>query len=277
MTVKHTPGLPKAYVLLDEPARDKPELAASSSKWHPNENYHVSLKRGMSGWDVWAIQIALNARGSKLTLDGVFGAATEASVLSVQAALGVTRDGIMGPQTQSALCVAECASAEERVTPKGLLKGICLGESGGIIPATSTAYSNGSRDYGPLQDNLLNPSEAQLREAFNPRLQAHEVGEARRSAFDFFLGQPGAPDDAEAWRLAVLSYNWPAAANEIAAGRGDTWTYTSSGKKYHLSDSAPWIEAIGAHQGARLIRTGWEWCTFYINTKVVYVTSWSVS
>jgi hypothetical protein len=270
MTTIHAPGLPKAAVLLDEAQHTQ---FAATSTWHPNNTYRFSFRKGMSGWDVWAIQVALNGSGHSLVLDGAFGPLTDAAVRAVQTALHVTVDGIMGPQTQAALCAAECARAELHLTPKGLLKGICFGESGGIIPATSTLYPNGSRDYGPLQDNLLNPSDADLREAFNVRLQAREVGVQRLSAYDFFHGQPGAQSQEEAWRLAVLSYNWPAAANKIAAGLGSSWTYTSEGHQYKLADPAPWIERIGVAG----VSTGWEWAKFYIDTKVVYVTSWSVS
>ena len=244
------------------------------SAFSPNEHYRYSLKQAMSGWDVWSIQIALNATPGKprLVEDGVFGPATAAAVKTIQGHLGVTVDGICGPQTQSALCVREC-NAVQHVVPAGLLKGICLGESGGIIPTTSAVYPNGSRDYGPLQDNLTSPSQAALREAFNVVLQAHEVAERVKSTFISFHGQPGAHSTEEAWRLAVLNYNWPAAANQIAAGHGDTWTYSSEGKRYRLADPVPWVEAFHIPN----VRTGWDWCRHYIDSKAVYVKTWSVA
>jgi hypothetical protein len=241
----------------------------------PTEHYRYSLKQGMSGWEVWVIQIALNSTPAKpgLAEDGVFGPVTAAAVRELQANLGVTVDAICGPQTQAALCVREC-NAIKHVVPTGLLKGVCLGESGGIIPATSPVYPNGSRDYFALQDNLNKPSQAALREAANLALQARNVAEARRSAYEFFLGQPGAKTAEEAWRLAVLSYNWPAAANQIAAGHADTWIYTESGTGIHrkLSAPAPWVEAYGIPG----VSTGLDWCHFYVSSKVVYVKNWSV-
>ncbi len=242
----------------------------------PNEHYRFSLKEGMSGWDVWAVQIALNATPGKpgLVEDGAFGPLTGSAVRELQARLGVTVDGICGPQTQATLCVREC-NAVQHVAPGGLLKGVCLGESGGIIPATSPPYPDGSRDYFALQDNLNQPSQAALKEAADIGLQARAVGMRVRSAFEDFLGQPGAQSEEQAWRLAVLSYNWPAAANQIAAGHTTSWTYieAGTGARRRLSDPAPWVEAYGIPG----VTTGLDWTHFYVAGKVVYVKSWAVS
>lgn len=243
----------------------------------PTENYRYSFKKGMTGWDVETIQIAINAAGfsANLVEDGEFGPKTDAAAKVLQGRLNVTVDGVVGPQTQSALCARESNHAELHITPKGLIKGICFGESGGIIPTTSPLYPNKTRDYGPFQDNLLAPSQQALKEAFSPPIQAKSVALDRRSKYEFYRRQPEGDTAEKAWRLAVLSYNWPAAANQIAAGHGDTWTYVEegTGAKRKLADPAPWIEAY--HVAG--VRTGWDWCKFYIDSKVVYVTSWSVS
>lgn len=247
-----------------------------STVFAPNEHYRFSLREGMSGWDVWAVQIALNGTPGKpgLVEDGVFGDRTRKSVTNLQVNLHVTGDGIVGPQTQAALCAREC-EAVKHVVPVGLVKGICFGESSGIIPSTSSRYPNGSRDYGPLQDNLTAPSQAALREAFDVALQARGVAGARRSAYESFLGKPGAKTMEEAWRLAVLNYNWPAAAEQLADGHGASWTYVESGTGVvrKLADAAPWVEALGVPG----VRSGLDWCTFYVDSKVVYVSSWTVS
>lgn len=244
--------------------------------FQPNEHYRFSLKQGMSGPDVWAVQIALNATPGKpgLAEDGAYGSHTVGAVEALQGHLGVKVDGICGPQTQAALCIRECNAERQHAVPTGLLKGICLGESGGIIPTTSSLYPNHSRDYGPLQDNLTAPTQQALREAFDIVLQAKEVAGRVRSTFESFHGQPGAKSTETAWRLAVLNYNWPAAANQIAAGHQQTWTYIESGTqiKRHLIDPAPWVEQYGVPG----VRTGLEWCEFYVAGKVVYVKSWTV-
>jgi Putative peptidoglycan binding domain len=242
----------------------------------PNERYRYVMNRGMTGWDVATLQIAFNASVlvPKLEEDGDFGPLTESAAKGIQNLLHITVDGIVGPETQSRLCIQECNKAEINTTPKGLIKGICLGESSGIIPATSSKYSNGSRDYGPLQDNMLNPTQVQLNESFRPGLQAQRVGKELENKYHSFLGQPGAKSAEEAWKLAVLNYNWPAGAQAIANGEEKTWMYTESGTniKRKLTDNAPWVEQYGISN----VKTGLQWSNFYISSKIVYITSWTV-
>lgn len=62
------------------------------------------LKKGMSGADVMALQIRLNALGYECeTADGAFGKKTEAAVKAFQTDNGLKADGIAGPQTLEAL------------------------------------------------------------------------------------------------------------------------------------------------------------------------------
>lgn len=243
------------------------------TNFSPNEHYRYSLKEGMSGFDVWALQIALNAAplNPHLVLDGDFGPKTAGAVKTIQTNLHVTVDGIAGPQTQSTLCARECESIHGLV-PEGLIKGICFGESGGIIPATSGLYASGSRDYGPLQDNMTNPTQGQLENAFNPKYEVLKVAHELNNSYTKFIGKPGAKTPEEAWKLAVLNYNWPAAAEQIAKGNGNMWQYESEGKRYHMYDPAPWVKNIGVPG----VTTGLQWAEFYVQSKIVYVTSWSV-
>lgn len=61
------------------------------------------LSQGAVGDAVKALQLALNAHGAKLVVDGDFGPATTAAVKAFQASTGLVRDGIVGPRTWSAL------------------------------------------------------------------------------------------------------------------------------------------------------------------------------
>jgi peptidoglycan hydrolase-like protein with peptidoglycan-binding domain len=58
-----------------------------------------TLRRGATGTDVRSVQGLCTARGHTAVIDGVFGPATVAAVRGVQAAAGVTVDGIVGPVT----------------------------------------------------------------------------------------------------------------------------------------------------------------------------------
>lgn len=66
-----------------------------------------TLRRGMSGAAVSALQTALNNFGGQFVVaDGQFGPATQAAVQAFQASRGLTADGIAGPMTQAALVTA---------------------------------------------------------------------------------------------------------------------------------------------------------------------------
>ena len=58
------------------------------------------LRQGHRGWDVAALQFALETRGFPCgTVDGGFGARTEAAVRRAQAFAGLPVDGVAGPAT----------------------------------------------------------------------------------------------------------------------------------------------------------------------------------
>ena len=62
------------------------------------------LRQGHRGWDVAALQFALETRGFPCgTVDGGFGARTEAAVRRAQAFAGLPVDGVAGPATLAAL------------------------------------------------------------------------------------------------------------------------------------------------------------------------------
>ena len=61
------------------------------------------LKQGATGAQVRNVQGLLMARGYSVTLDGVFGPATDAVVKRFQQIAHLSMDGVVGPQTWPAL------------------------------------------------------------------------------------------------------------------------------------------------------------------------------
>jgi peptidoglycan hydrolase-like protein with peptidoglycan-binding domain len=61
------------------------------------------LQQGSTGGSVKILQVGLNGKGYALVGDGVFGPATYNSVRNFQSDSGISVDGIVGPQTWSAL------------------------------------------------------------------------------------------------------------------------------------------------------------------------------
>lgn len=65
--------------------------------------YWPLQQQGASGENVRTVQYLLNARGSSLTVDGVFGPLTATAVRNFQSTVALTADGIVGDATWAAL------------------------------------------------------------------------------------------------------------------------------------------------------------------------------
>lgn len=82
-----------------------------------------TLQRGSRGDAVRALQERMSALGANLEVDGVFGAGTDALVRALQAANGLTVDGLAGPATLRALFSSSASG-----TSLGDLPGKYLGQ-----------------------------------------------------------------------------------------------------------------------------------------------------
>src|SRR6478752_2155560 len=63
------------------------------------------VQNGSQGHPIRTLQSLLRAHGHNLTIDGMFGPATEAAVKAFQTSKGMAADGIMSPQTWSTLII----------------------------------------------------------------------------------------------------------------------------------------------------------------------------
>lgn len=64
---------------------------------------HAKIRKGSTGNSVREAQCRLNSHGASLAVDGKFGAATDKAVRAFQSARGLDADGVVGPQTWTAL------------------------------------------------------------------------------------------------------------------------------------------------------------------------------
>lgn len=240
---------------------------------HPTSSYRRAFKRGMTGWDVGALQIGLNSHRpdkTELTIDGDFGAVTHARVVAEQKAYGLVQDGVAGLMTQRAMLLDIARQAEIRFDVIALLlKGLIEGEAGYMLAATTALYGNGTRDLGAVMRNTLMTEQAAVRAAFFIRDQIIKTARDIRNQHDSYVGDRGIPTDRKAWETAILYHNWQAAAAQVAAGTFDGWRYTSRNVRYGVDDPAPWIIEIGVSG----VVTARQWCKHYIESKTLYV-SW---
>jgi len=101
-----------------------------------------TLTEGDTGQAVKTLQTRLNVWGATLTVDGNFGAATLAAVKAFQAQQKLTVDGIVGPQTWSALD-QNPGGAVPYPAPTGLVAGaVTLAVSWDAVTVNGTAVAS---------------------------------------------------------------------------------------------------------------------------------------
>jgi len=235
--------------------------------WQPTPNYRYATKEGMSGVEVWALQINLTEIGYPLAFDGIFGPATDAAVKRFQQDQGLVVDGIAGVMTQRGIILKAATPASSKYTlPMGLLKSIASNESGFVLAAYSPHPSDGGFDFGPYQ--LAFPpaemNETIYQSACDSRVMAIHVGSDARQFKNQFRQAPKVDSDKYAWQLAVLYHNWPFAAHNLA-NIGSIYPNAAM-------DDVPQAWIVSA-SGGRLA-TPRQWVDHYIAASTVFVTSW---
>lgn len=224
----------------------------------PSSDYRFAFKKGMRGTDVAALQINL----AGVTVDGVFGSETRQAVVAVQKRAGLVVDGIAGLVTQQHIVRAKSAGAEDGL-PSGLLRSLAANESAFALAAFSRHPSDAGYDLGAFQHSSgANPTPPQsfIRDSYDVKKMSVETSARFRRAFVTYRDEPHADTDRRAWELAILSHNWPVAAENLA----------EIGRIYKTKpDDVPeaWIEQAS---GGRL-HTAREWVAAYIERATIYV------
>lgn len=214
--------------------------------------YPWQYEKGQLHVGVWAIQNALGA-----TRDGDFGPQTEAVVKDFQDRHGLRPDGKVGFATQEALVKAQCSSAYRvHRLPPGSLESVSKGESAYNPGAVNHAVPGGV-DVSSFQRRVYEPFsrlsiERALRIGYQARLLAARLRE-RKDAFYERRDLQGLRLNSHerAWRLAILSHNWPYGADRLASG-------------HRLSDKvAPWVPATTTFKDGARVLTYTDWAKFY--------------
>jgi peptidoglycan hydrolase-like protein with peptidoglycan-binding domain len=187
---------------------------------NPPTTTKSSFRRGDTHLGVWAIQRLLNTvyagKMTPLVEDGAFGAGTDTTVRKYQADVGIVSDGIVGQQTQQRMTRSVIIRVPYGADlPKGLLEGQINLESGGYLAAVNASVAGGL-DLGLTQRRVYGPpySEASVMQAMDP------LGSVTLSAANLWTNADkyrnahlGCPFNR--WELAVLSHNWPVAAEQF--------------------------------------------------------------
>src|ERR1700733_1041449 len=167
------------------------------------------LQLNSSGPEVTALQQALQAAGfSPGTIDGSFGPGTEAAVLAFQRSKGIAADGIVGPNTATALGLAAIPSIPSAiagvtvqivsqmfpVTPIGNIKANLPPVLDALVSAELPDRAMVLMALGTIRaetESFVPISEAQSRFNTSPSGHPFDLYDNRRD-----LGNTGAPDGA---------------------------------------------------------------------------------
>lgn len=217
---------------------------------------YLPLKRGLKHWAVMALQINLG-----LTVDGNFGPDTEHAVTAYQAKHGLKSDGVAGVVTQRAIVVQMSAIPTARYgLPRRLLESMAQNESGFWLAAFAPHPSDGGFDLGALQKSFPTPgSRSEYLGALEVVGMAATTARKVRAQYDAYV--PLTHDRRRAWELAVLSHNWPTAADNLAR-TGHVYKDASRDNRIEA-----WI--VSASRGR--LHTPLEWVNSYISRATLLV------
>jgi peptidoglycan hydrolase-like protein with peptidoglycan-binding domain len=180
------------------------------------------------GWDVYALQNALNAFRADLATDGVLGTKTAEAIVTFQRSRDdLIGDGIAGVATQQKITAILARRVNEGLgLPNGLPYGQLEHESACLLGNNSPVRSDGTYDAGVAQQNTryTHPTLG-----FNPVASVNRLGTHLRDKYNEYY--PKVRVSRRSWELAVGSWNAPAWTDKLASG--GTLTQTQS----------DWIEA----------------------------------
>lgn len=136
-----------------------PEPTASPAPTpEPTPEEPRSLRSGDEGAEVLAVQERLIELGYFLpAADGDFGRATQQAVWALQKAAGLTRDGLVGPDTQAALDAGtrpQARSSTGRVLEVDLERQLVLAVDDGVVTRVINASTGNGETYVALGREL---------------------------------------------------------------------------------------------------------------------------
>lgn len=139
----------------------RPAAAAAAAPTWP------IVTRGHRGYDVSTAQYLLRHHGHSLVADGIFGPITERTVRAFQSARRLRVDGIIGPQTWSALVVPAGRGTPPGDLVKALQTVLVSNQEGPLVidgifgPKTEAATRSAERHIGGTVNGILSEPEWQ--------------------------------------------------------------------------------------------------------------------
>lgn len=183
-------------------------LAAGAYRYRP-------LIQRLKGWDIFALQTALNGiPGAQINADGFFGKQTAGRVETFQRDRGLATDQIAGIATQQKLCQVIARQFRKGwQLPNGIPYGTLEHESSCWLGNHTAPYPDGERDCGVTQRNT---NYSTITDAFDVPDSLFVLCERIRTKHDEYRGM--GVTERRAWELACGSWNAPAWTDTLARG-----------------------------------------------------------
>lgn len=183
----------------------------------PTTGYRYrALKKGDSGWDVYALQTALDLEAYPINADGAFGPMTDAAVRAYQDRRGLAMDGVAGVVTQRALALGLIwPEQREKQTPAGLMRGQVEKESSFMLGNHTPRYDDGEYDVGVCQRNT---NYATIEDGFNAPASIGVLAKRLRDKYDAYKKLGKVKTERRLWELAAGSWNAPSWTDKLANG-----------------------------------------------------------
>ncbi len=191
--------------------------AQYTGKLPPNGYAYRPLKREDRGWDVYALQSALDLHVYPLLLDGHLGGKTHAAVVDFQDQSGLKADGIAGVATQRVVALRSIWPVQkEHALPPGLLRGQVEKESAFLLGNHTPAYGEGPWwDAGVCQRSTRYTPMA---EAFHVIKSCEELAQRNSDKYVLYKGFGKVKDERRLRELAAGAWNAPAWTDRLAQG-----------------------------------------------------------
>ncbi|WP_264778171.1 peptidoglycan recognition protein family protein [Deinococcus aetherius] len=145
------------YALLPRLRRDVAAALGEAARPWP------LVRQGDRNEATWSVQYLLRARGQNVVSDGDFGPATDMAVRAFQTGVGITSDGIVGPQTWERLIVTvrlgksgDAVRAVQRQLNVGAGEGLTV--DGAFGPGTDAAVKRFQTARGVTVDGVVGPA-----------------------------------------------------------------------------------------------------------------------
>lgn len=182
------------------------------------------LRKGLSGWDCFAIQKCIIACGYPLErfgADGFFGDETDKALRKFQEDFGLAIDGIAGPVSMRILVTTIAKGVSEANNLPAFLQEGQIEHESSYLPGNYTApYEDKTRDLGVVMMHK-SVTDANCEFAFDAPNRIDQLARFLRTRHDLYWKKgenPNVKTHQRAWELAVGAWNAPAWADTLARG-----------------------------------------------------------